>query len=407
MKANHCNGTRVPKDMDSKKRIAVVFEGDIRNRLGVFNAVLNRVRHLRQVADYGIDVHMLQVYDGAIMRRLRGSKPLEEHPASFQVEGETFHLHWLKRSWTDAIGHRLLGRRPARLLHKLDQLAGELSGYSLFSAHDRMGGIVARQAAKRYAIPHTITWHGASIYTDPPRDPMLKAVTIELLHGADENFFVSHGLHNKALELTTGFPARVLFNGASAEFRRLSDDERKALRHEYGVEGCKVVAFVGRFEPVKNVTLLPEIFSIIAQKYGQPLTFWTMGTGFQHEQVRQALEATGLNAKMWGMQPLEMMPRLMNCVDVLVLPSQLEGLPLVTLEAMQCGANVVASDVVGTAEGIGRDNAIPIDDRFIDRLTDRAVQMLRGEVQQSLPPDISWEATAIKENEIYQRLIRC
>ena len=406
MKANHCNGTRVPKDMDSKKRIAVVFEGDIRNRLGVFNAVLNRVRHLRQVADYGIDVHMLQVYDDALMRQVRGSKPLAERPDSIHVEGETFQLHWLKRSWMDALGHRLLGKRPAHLLHKLDQIASHLEGYSLVSAHDRMGGIVAQCAAKHHAIPHTITWHGASIYTDPPRDPMLKAVTIELLHGANENFFVSHGLYQKALELTSDFPARVLFNGASADFRRFPDGEREALRREYGVEGCKVVAFVGRFEPVKNVTLLPEIFATIAQKYGQPTTFWTMGTGFQHEQVRQALEATGLNVKMWGMQPLEMMPKLMNCVDVLVLPSQLEGLPLVTLEAMQCGANVVASDVVGTAEGIGRDNAIPIDERFIDRLTDRAVQMLRGEVQQSLPPDISWEATAVKENEIYQRLVR-
>lgn len=383
------------------KRIAVIFEGNINNRLGVFNAVLNRVQHLRRVADYDIDVHMLQVYDGAVMQRVRHSKPVPERPETITVEGETFQMHWFKRNWTDAIGHRLLGKRPACLSAWLDELVESMRNYDLISAHDRMGGIVAQRASKLYGIPHYITWHGASIYTDPPRDPMLKEVTAELLHGADDNFFVSHGLVEKAYNITTGFPATVLFNGASGDFHRMTDEERSALREEFGVTGRKVVAFVGRFEPVKNVTLLPEIYTQIASKYDGDVTFWTMGTGFQHEEVRQAMAERGVDCRMWGMQPLEMMPKLMNCVDVLVLPSLLEGLPLVTLEALQCGANVVASDVVGTAEGIGRDNAIPLGDDFVECLTNRAVEMLQGKVQQSLPADISWEATAIKENKIY------
>ena len=253
------------------KRIAVIFEGNINNRLGVFNAVLNRVQHLRRMADYDIDVHMLQVYDGSIMQRLRRSTPPAERPLSIDVEGETFHMHWFKRNWADAIGHRLLGKRPACLSAWFDELARQMKDYDLVSAHDRMGGIVAQRAAKLYGIPHYITWHGASIYTDPPRDPMLKEVTAELLHGADDNFFVSQGLVEKAHNITTGFPATVLFNGASKAFTRLSDDERNALREKFGVTGRKVVAFVGRFEPVKNVTLLPEIFDIIAKKYEGPV----------------------------------------------------------------------------------------------------------------------------------------
>ena len=383
------------------KRIAVIFEGNINNRLGVFNAVLNRVKHLRRIAPYDIDLHMLQVYDGTVMSKLRGSKYQADRPQTIEADGETFHMHWFKRSWLDALGHRLLGRRPPHLLHWLDDLAGNMSCYDLISAHDRMAGIVAQRAAAMHHIPHYITWHGASIYTDPPRDPMLKAVTCELLHGADINFFVSHGLHEKALLLTTGFPADVLFNGASKAFTRYPDDERAALRQQFGVEGTKVVTFVGRFEPVKNVTLLPRIFTEIARKYGKPVTFWTIGHGIQHHEVEQAMAQQHIDCKMWGMQPLDMMPRLMNCTDVLVLPSLLEGLPLVTLEALQCGANVVATNVVGTAEGIGRENAIDIDDNFLDNFTNRAVEMLQGRVQQSLPQHISWEATAVKENKIY------
>ena len=56
------------------KQIAVLFEGDINRRLGVFNAVINRVKHLEQIAEYKIDVHMFQVYDGWLMRQFRHIK---------------------------------------------------------------------------------------------------------------------------------------------------------------------------------------------------------------------------------------------------------------------------------------------------------------------------------------------
>lgn len=392
-------------EREGKKRIAVIFEGNINNRLGVFFAVLNRVRHLRQVARYDIDVHMLQVYDGCIMRKMRGSHAIAERPETIDVEGERFVMHWYKRSWTDAICRRLLGRRPRQMMSWINRLADDLSDYDLISAHDRMGGLVAQAANQRHGITHCITWHGASIYTDPPRDTMIKALTCELLKGADMNFFVSKGLKEKASLLTDGFKWEVLLNGASADFKRFDDEERNQLREEFGAKDKKVVAFVGRFSPVKNVTMLPEIYSEIARKYAGDVTFWTIGAGVQHEEVRQQMAAAGVNCRMWGAQPLEMMPRLMNCIDVLVLPSSLEGLPLVTLEALQCGANVVASDVVGTAEGIGKDNAISLDEHFVEHLTDRAVLMLEGKVEQALPPEVSWTVTAEKENKIYEQFL--
>ena len=45
------------------KRIAVIFEGRLHEQKGVFNAVLNRVAHLRDIAPFAIDVHMIEGYD--------------------------------------------------------------------------------------------------------------------------------------------------------------------------------------------------------------------------------------------------------------------------------------------------------------------------------------------------------
>ena len=389
------------------KQIAVLFEGDINRRLGVFNAVINRVKHLEQVADYKIDVYMLQVYDGWLMRRLRHSKKVPYRPDWIDADGVKVHVTWFRRRWADAIMHRLFHKPPRLLLRRLHRLGWEMRGHDLVSAHDRIMGHAAVFAGKKLHIPSFITWHGASIYTDPPRDPMIKELTIKLLHSATCNFFVSQGLLDKAhAELTDGFPADVLLNGASAQFRRYSDEQRAQLREKYHVDPSKkVVAFVGRFEPVKNVTLLPEIYKEMERKYGRELIFWAIGDGVQLDETRQLMATKGVNCHFTGKVPPEEIPDLLNCVDLLVLPSSLEGLPLVVIEALSCGAHVVATNVIGTAEAVGRENAIDLGDNFVDRFTTRGVQLLQGNIDQKLPHEVSWTETAIKENRIYHQYL--
>ena len=389
------------------KQIAVLFEGDINRRLGVFNAVINRVKHLQQVADYKIDVYMFQVYDGWLMRRVRHSPKVTARPDEVIADGVKIHITWFRRRWTDAILHRLFHQPPRAMLRRLHRLGWEMRGHDLVSAHDRIMGHAAVFAGKKLHIPSFITWHGASIYTDPPRDPMIKDMTVKLLHSATCNFFVSQGLLDKAhAELTDGFPAEILLNGASEQFKRYSDEHRARLRKQYGVnDGKKVVAFVGRFEPVKNVTLLPEIYQGIKAKYGQELTFWAIGDGIQLDQTRQLMRAKGIDCHFTGKVPPEEIPDLLNCVDLLVLPSSLEGLPLVVIEALSCGSHVVATNVIGTAEAVGRENAIDLGEGFIDRFTTRGAQLLQTETEQKLPPEVSWTATAIKENGIYHKYL--
>ena len=389
------------------KQIAVLFEGDINRRLGVFNAVINRVKHLQEVADYKIDVYMLQVYDGWVMRHFRHSRKIDFRPSEIIAGDVKIHIVWFRRRWTDAIIHRLFHKPPYILLRRLHKLGWEMRGHDLVSAHDRIMGHTAVFAGKKLHIPSFITWHGASIYTDPPRDPMIKDLTIKLLHEATCNFFVSQGLLDKAhAELTDGFPAEILLNGASAQFCRYDDARRVQLREKYGLkDGERVVAFVGRFEPVKNVTMLPEIYKEIERKHGKKLTFWAIGDGVQLDETIQLMAAAGVECRFTGKVPPEEIPDMLNCVDLLVLPSYLEGLPLVVIEALSCGAHVVATNVIGTAEAVGRDNAIDLGEGFVDRFTTRAAQLLEGGIEQQLPPEVSWTATAAKENAIYHQYI--
>lgn len=389
------------------KRIAVIFEGRLHEQKGVFNAVLNRVAHLRAIAPYDIDLHMIEGYDSGLNRWLHGTRRIVDRPTLITVNGIDIHVHWFCHSLTDTVRHKLL-HRPAKVYRQwLSRLADKLKGYDLVSAHDRIAGTAAAMASQRYGMPHYISWHGASIYTDPPRDPVYRQTTIELLEHATCNFFVSRGLERYARQrLTNQFTSETLYNGASSAFHRLNDATRLELRRQHGIgHDEQVVGFVGRMESVKNVTLLPEIYHSIALVNNQPLKFMALGDGPLFDEVKRLMGERGIECVMPGDVPHDEMPQWMNCMDVLVLPSQKEGLPLVVIEAIQCGTNVVATDVMGTAEAVGRDNAVALDGHLVENMSRRAVEMLQGGVLQTVPSSMNWEATAQREFEVYEAAI--
>lgn len=385
------------------KRVAVIFEGNIYRRLGVFNAVINRIKHIQAIQPpYEIDVFMIQGYDRGINRLLHHKPKVTDRQQSIVANGITINIKWFAHSLLDSVAHKVLGKRAPIYMRWLGKLARELAHYDLISAHDRIAGTAAAIAHEQSGTPFYITWHGASIYTDPIHDKVYKRATIELLHKPFCNFFVSKGLETEARKLTSGFNASVLYNGASKEFARQDESSRQSLRAIHNIsEGTKVVAFVGRFDHIKNAQMLPDIFYAIAQKYQGKIEFWGIGDGPMQKAVHQKIKDMGLSCRMFGKVMPKEMPALYNCIDVVVLPSKVEAISLVAIEAIQSGANVVASHVVGTSEAVGAENTVPFDSKFIENMSNRVAKMLSQKIDQQLPKELSWANTARIENDIY------
>ena len=132
--------------------------------------------------------------------------------------------------------------------------------------------------------------------------------------------------------------------------------------------------------------------------------FWIVGDGLLKDIVLDKMSVLGLNFVYWGGQPSDKMPDIFNCTDVLVLPSRNEGMPLVVLEAIACGANVVATDVGGIAEAIGSEFCVGLE-CLVPNMAQRVSDLLYNPVPQYIPSGFSWEETAKKEYDIYKSLL--
>jgi glycosyltransferase involved in cell wall biosynthesis len=107
------------------------------------------------------------------------------------------------------------------------------------------------------------------------------------------------------------------------------------------------VAYVGRLvHSQKRVLDLVPILTELARR-GVPLLMHLVGAGEDGPRLREELDRAGLSDRVrwWGwLKPDEVSERLKQ-LDALVLPSDVEGLPLATLEAMAHGVVPVATRI--------------------------------------------------------------
>ena len=112
-----------------------------------------------------------------------------------------------------------------------------------------------------------------------------------------------------------------------------------------------------------------------------------------------------IDVRFWGNFPAEEMPSVMNCIDLMILPSLNEGLPLVCAEAIRCGADVIGSDVGGISEVIGSENVIPLDKNFVNAISLQAVRRLLNPTNQVVPSELSWYSTAAEELALINEVV--
>jgi len=110
-----------------------------------------------------------------------------------------------------------------------------------------------------------------------------------------------------------------------------------------------LIGIVGRLSPEKNIPGFLDVARRLAEKYGR-LKFVIVGDGPE----RSCLEGLTMRMKLDGRVRftgfVEEMERIYMALDILVISSSMEGIPLTALEAMRHGIPVVSTRVGGIPE---------------------------------------------------------
>lgn len=379
-------------------KIAVIFDSSPFDRKGLFNAVHERIRHLSAAGEYQVDAYCIQSRDNAFTRAVRHTP---EAPCLdvVNLDGVVYNMLWYRFSILDHILTWKLYRKPCFFRKFISSSLKRLEGYDIVIAHSFTGGLLAYELNKKSGTPYFVTWHGSDIHTHPWRNPMILKDTKLIMSNAKCNFFVSKALMAYSERILPGVCKQVLYNGVSEAFYRFTDVRRAELRTEYGVDGnVKIVAFVGSLAAVKNVRALQPVFHNVKKDFGGNVQFWIVGDGKLRRDVESDMAGdASLDVRFFGNMPAEKMPDIMNCIDVLVLPSINEGLGMVCAEAIRCGAAVVGSAVGGIPEVVGKDSVVPLGDGFAGCMAQKIICRLNAPVQYDIPSELSWHSTCQAE----------
>lgn len=188
--------------------------------------------------------------------------------------------------------------------------------------------------------------------------------------------------------------------------------DREALRRDHGIEGPYVLC-VGTLEPRKNLTSVLGAFRRVSAAVPDVELVIAGGRGWRNEAFERALGREGARRlRLTGFVPDERLVELYAGAACFLYPSLGEGFGLPPLEAMACGAPVVASDRPALDEVCG-DAALIAPPQDVDALAAHVVAVLSdGALAERMRKAgiaragrFTWPAAAAATEQVYREAL--
>ena len=239
-------------------------------------------------------------------------------------------------------------QRARRIIHALGTTAANADLLHLHS-NGLIVEVAAAWAARR-GLPYVLTLYGTEVWHYAPRwpiDPFRRAYL-----GAGEVTFYSRGLQDRAVEL--GLDRRglsVIYPAVRPTFVPCDETARRGLRAALGLGAGPVILNVKRLHELAGQKYLLDAFARLAA--ARPgLTLVMCGTGPLAADLEAQARALGIadRLRFTGLIGNDEVARYAAAADVFALPSLLEALPTVAVEALAAGTPVVSADHPGGVE---------------------------------------------------------
>lgn len=144
----------------------------------------------------------------------------------------------------------------------------------------------------------------------------------------------------------------VINNGVNCDKFCFSEDFRKEIRAEFGVEDdALLVGFVGRLSEAKNPVRAVEIFKAVAEKMPASKLL-VVGAGELFSAVQEKIAELNLDDTVILAGLRKDVHKIYSAFDVLIMPSLFEGFPLAAVEAQCSGLPCIFSGEITREVGI-------------------------------------------------------
>jgi glycosyltransferase involved in cell wall biosynthesis len=210
---------------------------------------------------------------------------------------------------------------------------------------------IASRIAARLRKPAVLTLYGTEIW-HYRRKRLRPDLFTRAYHDAAAVTFYSQGLLARARELGLDRPGcHVIYPPVAASFTHHTEEERRRERAALGITAAHLLVNVKRLHPLAGQRYLLEAMPGILREHPDTQLI-VCGTGTLLPELRAVARSAGVERHVTfaGLVDNALVARYCAAADLFVLPSLLEALPTVAVEALASGTPVISSDNPGGVE---------------------------------------------------------
>lgn len=157
---------------------------------------------------------------------------------------------------------------------------------------------------------------------------------------------------------------KVMYNAIDVDCFKYKEAVRKKTRYKLGIDDKFVIGHVGRFVYQKNHDFLIDVFSHIYQQK-ENVVLLLIGEGELKGKIQKKVETLGLHNRVMFLGKRDDVADLLQAMDVFVLPSRFEGLPIAAVEAQAAGLKCFCSDTITKEVSLNENlELIPLESRL-------------------------------------------
>lgn len=293
--------------------------------------------------------------------------------------------------------------------------------YQAVHSHYWMSGWAGLKLSEALGVPHVSTFHTLSRIKMQSRSgehepPIRESTETDIIANSDCVIVFSEHEHGAIVRLYNGNPGRIRLVPCGVDLNRFRPLGRSAARSELGLNGSKILLFVGRIEALKGLDLLVDTAAHLDARGLKVIVVGNEADGSgdlaRLKQMANDLEIAD-SIEFVGRVNQDRLPWYYSAADVCVVPSYYESFGLVALESMACGTPVVASRVGGLPTIIDHGKTGYLKSWRCPEAFASSLEMIlvNGSLRESMgraaresAQGMSWDAVAGQLVEIYHEL---